>query len=1006
MAPERVRLFGQANPPPQLQDYLTLNALRRRNFPAPDGVAEHQGRPVLYFVDEQRLGGASSQPKQTLFDDPADLPVIYRQLACRGERAYLARVQHGRLVVAPVSPTEKEPNWVEYTPDTTEGRCLFSRLVHGVTAGEDFAAGDVVFDQLFKLIKHAANRIARNVDLRPDALSLVGRALFFRFLRDRGVLNNYPVSNIAPAAFDWSDCFQNPKNASDTCAWLDRTFNGDFLMLTENGSEAFFRHISDLTNGEVFKHLTAVVRGHQPSGNDYQPLLSWGWQEFDFAHIPVGLLSQVYEAFSWEWTPKEARKTSQRYTPRNIAVTLMEEVLDDLPSVTNCRVLDPACGAGVFLVLAFRRLYLERWKAAKRGKRPGTEDIRRILEDQLVGLDISESALKLAALSLYLTAIELDPEPSPPDKLRFKKLRGHVLHNVREPEAKADGPALGSLSKHMGTKFHGLFDVVLSNPPWTSVDTDLGSRMATECREILGRIGGVSAGKFELPDNNPDMPFIIKSMEWCKPGGRIAMALPARVLLKTEAKPREARNTLFRALTVDGIVNGTNLADTLVWPEMNQPWMLLFASNKPPGPRHSIPFVTIPLEVSLNRAGKYRIDAESTRTVELEMAVEKPWIWKALSVGTMLDVEVVEKMNSAGGEPLDDYWKRVVGKYRSGKGYKVAEKQTDLKECKHLKGLPDLNSTELFRFVVDTDELKEFTRDRICRPRRSSIYDPPLALIKQTPGEGRKNGRALLAFRRLAYNESFNGYSAAGHPDGESLVRYLHLFVHSDIWLFYLLVTSPEFGAERRRARKSDLGNCPFIPLENLSAAQRKEMLRLSRLLEEGGAIPWNEIDEFFAEVYGLRANDLRVILDTLNVALPYETARHRACRQPKQSEKRVFLKALKETLTPFVKTTGSGALAVEEWGAKEAIQRVTTSFNVLVLTAGGRSSSDIVALADGAIEKAVGLADEAGASQVVLTDPNGLVVGLFDQYRYWTLSRARLLSGEIVRYHLDAITG
>ncbi len=154
--------------------------------------------------------------------------------------------------MAPVSPTEKEPTWDEYTPDSAKGRCLFSRLVHGITAGEDFAVGDVVFDRLFKLIKHAANRIAGSVDLRPDALSLVGRALFFRFLMDRGVLSNYPVSNIAPAALNWSDCFQNPKNASDTCAWLDRTFNGDFLMLTENGSEACFRRVSDSTSNEVF----------------------------------------------------------------------------------------------------------------------------------------------------------------------------------------------------------------------------------------------------------------------------------------------------------------------------------------------------------------------------------------------------------------------------------------------------------------------------------------------------------------------------------------------------------------------------------------------------------------------------------------------------------------------------------------------------------------------------------------------------------------------------------
>src|SRR5262249_15033642 len=96
VAPGNVRFFGQKNPKPDLQEYLTLTAQRRENQPAPDGVAEHQGRPVLYFVDEQRLAKAAPSAGGRLFredDEPAELLAIFRQLACRGERAYLARIE-------------------------------------------------------------------------------------------------------------------------------------------------------------------------------------------------------------------------------------------------------------------------------------------------------------------------------------------------------------------------------------------------------------------------------------------------------------------------------------------------------------------------------------------------------------------------------------------------------------------------------------------------------------------------------------------------------------------------------------------------------------------------------------------------------------------------------------------------------------------------------------------------------------------------------------------------
>src|SRR6185437_6566478 len=367
-------------------------------------------------------------------------------------------------------------------------------------------------------------------------------------------------------------------------------------------------------------------------------------------------------------------------TPRNIAVTLLDEVFDKYRGFEKCRILDPACGAGVFLVLAFRRLYLELWRRAKNKERPDTGAIRRILENQLVGLDISESALKLSALSLYLTAIELDPKPQPPDKLRFNNLWGHVLFNVREPRARKEGPALGSLSPHLKEQFERKFDMVVSNPPWTSLDEKLGTKFARATKAIVGRIDKAKGATYQLPDNNPDLPFLWKATEWCKKGGRIAMALPARILLKTEPVPLAARATLFDLLQVDGVINGTNLADTPVWPEMNQPWVLLFATNKRSAPLHNTYFVTLPLDLSINKASEFRIDSKSAYPIRSSEAVAKPWLWKALSIGTALDVENIEKMKAADARPLDVYWDTAVGKNRTGKGYQIAETQKKLKE--------------------------------------------------------------------------------------------------------------------------------------------------------------------------------------------------------------------------------------------------------------------------------------------------------------------------------------
>ena len=46
-------------------------------------------------------------------------------------------------------------------------------------------------------------------------------------------------------------------------------------------------------------------------------------------------------------------------------------------------------------------------------------------------------------------------------------------------------------------------------------------------------------------------------------------------------------------------------------------------------------------------------------------------------------------------------------------------------------------------------------------------------------------------------------------------------------------------------------------------------------------------------------------------------------------------------------------------------------------------------------------LANESGASRVVLELEGGLAVAVLNQRRYWTLSRARLCAAEIINRHM-----
>lgn len=980
-----IRLFSDP-PSPELLDYLDLIETKKpddQKGVLPDGVAESQGRPLLFFVNESRLS-ISPEIKEAEFGQ------LRRILACRGDRAYLARVRPGELLVIPVSLSDTMPEWKLYHASSSEAITFFSRLAQGRFDGEgEPDEADFVFKEMFSLLKEGADRLAELLG-PANVLSLLGRALFFRFLCDRNIVTERDTKSIAPKASSLLNCFDNLENAHATSQWLDQTFNGDFLPLDDGGSLAFFDMIAQRSSDSVFFHLNAIAQRFKPIGKEaYQTR----WSNFDFAHVPVGLLSQVYEAFCWKWEHRSAKETSVYYTPRRIAAILVDEAFDGLHKAHEARVLDPACGAGVFLVLAFRRLYRERWKATER---PDTKAIRKILDSQLTGFDISTSALKLTALALYLTAIELDPIPIPPEKLKFNQLNGKVLFNHRRRDNDAaDGPVIGSLGKHVGSRFDGQYDLVLSNPPWTSLSKEhhlLAAEYTSASQAIIQRKDeAVMAKNYQNPDFAPDLPILWKSTEWCKLGGRIAMALPARILLKQEDIPSRARETMFRLIEVTGIINGSNLSDTEVWPEMNQPFLLFFARNNRPKDNHVIRFVTPQYDKVLNRKGEVRIDSKSAHSVEVAATFDEPWLWKALTIGTPLDVEVIRKIRSAKGSPLDKYWRRDLG-LMNGNGYQVAKGQKQ-KDASFLLNLPDLNSSKKFRFEVRPDQLPLFQRRTLVRPRRRQIYSAPLVLVNVTPGEHREEGRALLSFTDIAYNESFNGYSAAGLENGELLVRYLHLFVHSNIWSHYTLMVSAEFGAERRKFQKGDLDNFPIIPISSLSFDQLQTLKKLSNRLTQNDLSVFSEIDTFFGGLYGLDDLDIEVINDTLHVELPFNDARREACRAPSNSEIETFRRRLESILRPFFKVLGKEP-EVLMWKPDDNFLQEESPFGVVLISERARTTTGPDALFRDVILR---LADDTGATRIIQHIEDGLLVGILRQYRYWTPSRARLLGADVV---------
>ncbi len=983
-------------PTPRHLDYLDLLKVSRRGSLKVDAVAEFQSRPLLYIVSDDQTRNFGN-------NKILDLQCL---LANRGERAYLGVLSPGALNVYPINLNRSVlANSRETTIErkSSTAPLFFQSVVNGVFTMEGQPdAPDYVFKTIHDLMTSSSKSLIGTYGLNPlDVLSFLGRALFFRFLWDRKIVRPSELPSVCPQAESPGDCFRNINNSVATCRWLDETFNGDLLPLS-SGYTAVFRRANEQTDGKLFLHLQAILEGWEHVGNEeFQLLIDWG--DLDFAHIPIGVLSQVYENFSRVWDSQQTKQTSAYYTPKNIARYLVDDAFEGVTDKKDARILDPSCGAGIFLVLAFRKLVAARWKHD--GKRPDTKTIQSILYNQLCGFDVSESALRLAALSLYITAIELNGTPRPPKSLKFPEpLQGIVLHNHKRPEEQVSkGFVLGSLRSDLSKEFNGRFDMIIGNPPWSRLKGDkeenkaLNAAFTELTRQIMIDRGLEDiAQTYRNPDNNPDLPFLWRSIQWAKPGGIIAMALPGRIFLKQSGPGTRAFNAILQGLEITGILNGSNLSDSEVWPGMSQPFMLFFARNRVPAANHRFYFVTPHFERRLNDKGRIRIDYQSAQPVAACDVVKDSRLLKTLAVGTSLDVEVVRKLDDLEWPTVKSYWKSQ-GLY-SGLGYNRSPKQ-DQNDASFMRELPNFVPPENGGFSVDVSSLLEFGHSTAHAPRCMELYTPPLIIVPESPGSSLFTPKSWVIRKPIVFRKSYYGFSAHGSGEADLIIALLHMITHTELFRYHVLMTSSRMGAERRTFLKTSIENFPFPTIDVLPKRQRQRAVELSSLLETAPNKPWMAINNFIYDLYGLDEYDRQVVKDTLEVAAPFKEARDCANSAPAKNDRNAFYAELQRLLAPSFDVTHE-TVSIDE--VEIAGQDILSPWHFFAVSSPSTSTSLTQSAQKRLLSQIIRDANRTGCSRAIVHEKGRLLVGIIGQYRYWTLSRARLCALDILRHHLD----
>ena len=352
----------------------------------------------------------------------------------------------------------------------------------------------------------------------------------------------------------------------------------------------------------------------------------------------------------------------------------------------------------------------------------------------------------------------------------------------------------------------------------------------------------------------------------------------------------------------------------------------------------------------------------------------------------------------------------MVGRRRlrgSGNGYQTLRPSSAVRrrgdslpgvDASYLHGRPEITAESFTSILVDTSSHDVFAHERLHRPRSADLFAGPQTIVHKSPPAVTGRIGVAVSDEGIVFNETFYGYSPADHPDAALLVRYLALVLGSKLTVWLALVTSGEFGLEREVIEKATLDRIPLPDFDNLEASRRDEIPTLFDKLHSG-TVTWKKVDEWVRDLYGLSERDLQVILDTLEVSLPFAENKRNAQAAPSSAERERFCEILRDELRPWC----------DRFGSTLAVQRIPplamSPWQIIAIRTTHHESTEPVPTGDWA--GLLQAADEAAASEILIdNEPGELLIGRLAQKRYWTETQARLLAQRIAWGHVGLLKG
>lgn len=515
-------------------------------------------------------------------------------------------------------------------------------------------------------------------EANPVLRRLLLLTVLVKYLEDRGVFpGDGWFGRFRKGARTFLDVLkgEEPDQVLRLLETLERKFNGDVFDLPED---------TKLTK----KALHSFARLVEAKTLGDQRYL---WELYSFDHLPVDIISHLYQRF--------VRDSTAVYTPPFLAALLLDVAMPYDKLTGRERTLDPACGSGVFLVGAFRRL-INVWRARHQWRKPDVDTLKSILRKQIFGVELSRDAVDLTAFSLALAVCDSLHPNVIWSELRFDPLRDKNLWQGDFFEA--------CESSHTASSFlNREFDLIVGNPPFESRFTEAAKRINAS------RV----AERGEIPDKQIAYLFLDQCLPMLSETGRLCLIQPSSFLYNLQSHP--FRSFVARTGRLESVLDFTSIRG-------------LYEGADPK---------TVAVLVGGDQTSRithltFRRTFRTAQRIGFEL---DHYDWHHLSVDEVVNETKTARTNLLGGGRLGTVAARMrqmrtLRKYVIDRGWLIDEGfivGDRSRPAEYLTGRPLLPTNALNINEIDPTSFATVTETLFERPRKPELFEPPLVLIRE-----------------------------------------------------------------------------------------------------------------------------------------------------------------------------------------------------------------------------------------------------------------------------------